>query len=116
MAAGADGALDAPPMAGNDIDSSVAIVQDGRALVTLPIDSPVFEGMCIIFGGRRWKILNVCSDPAVLTVAPDPSGRPPIFDSGRAMVHEKIRTEMRNILAEDSDIGFLDSGAQGLLF
>jgi ATP-dependent Lhr-like helicase len=91
------------------------IVQDGRALGTLPIDSPVFEGMCIIFGGRRWKILNVCAEPAVLTVAPDPSGRPPMFDSGRPMVHERIRVEMRKILEEDGDIGFLDAGAQGLL-
>ncbi len=41
------------------------------------IDSPVFEGLCIIFGGRRWKILSVCTEPAVLTVAPDPTGRPP---------------------------------------
>ncbi len=32
------------------------------------------------------------------------------------MVHEKIRTEMRKILEEDSEIGFLDSGAQSLLF
>jgi ATP-dependent Lhr-like helicase len=91
------------------------IVQDGRTLGTLPIDSPVFEGMCIIFGGRRWKILNVCAEPAVLTVAPDPSGRPPIFDSGRPMVHERIRFEMRKILEEDTDIGFLDAGAQALL-
>jgi len=91
------------------------IVQDGRALGTLPIDSPVFEGMCIIFGGRRWKILNVCAEPAVLTVAPDPSGRPPMFDSGRPMVHERVRVEMRKILGEDGDIGFLDAGAQGLL-
>jgi ATP-dependent Lhr-like helicase len=91
------------------------IVQDGRALGTLPIDSPVFEGMCIIFGGRRWKILNVCAEPAVLTVAPDPSGRPPIFDSGRPMVHERIRFEMRKILEEDTDIRFLDVGAQSLL-
>jgi ATP-dependent Lhr-like helicase len=91
------------------------IVQDGRALGTLPIDSPVFEGMCIIFGGRRWKILNVCAEPAVLTVAPDPSGRPPMFDSGRPMVHERIRFEMRKILEEDTDIGFLDAGAQALL-
>jgi ATP-dependent Lhr-like helicase len=91
------------------------IVQDGRPLGTLPIDSPVFEGMCIIFGGRRWKILNVCAEPAVLTVAPDTSGRPPMFDSGRPMVHERIRFEMRKILEEDGDIGFLDAGAQGLL-
>ena len=91
------------------------IVHDGHALGTLPIESPVFEGMCIIFGGRRWKILSVCSEPAVLTVVPDPSGRPPKFDSGRPMVHERVRAEMRQILEEDADLGFLDAGAQQLL-
>src|SRR5580658_4015345 len=91
------------------------IVRDGRALGTLPIDSPVFEGLCIIFGGQRWKILSVCSDPAVLTVAPDPAGRPPIFESGRPMAHERTRQEMRQILEEDTDLGFLDAGAQELL-
>jgi ATP-dependent helicase Lhr and Lhr-like helicase len=91
------------------------IVQDGSALGTLPIDSPVFEGMCIIFGGRRWKIISVCTEPAVLTVVPDPSGRPPMFDSGRPMVHERVRAEMRRILDEDADLGFLDAGAQQLL-
>jgi ATP-dependent Lhr-like helicase len=91
------------------------IVQDGRALGTLPIESPVFEGMCIIFGGRRWKILNVCAEPAVLTVAPDPSGRAPRFDSGRPMVHDRVRQEMQRILEEDGELGFLDPGAQGLL-
>jgi ATP-dependent Lhr-like helicase len=91
------------------------IVQNGRGLGTLPIDSPVYEGMCIIFGGRRWKILSVCNEPAVLTVAPDPSGRPPIFDSGRPMVHEHVREEMRRILEEDADLGFLDPVAKRLL-
>jgi ATP-dependent Lhr-like helicase len=91
------------------------IVHDGRPLGTLPIDSPVFEGLCIIFGGRRWKILSVCTEPAVLTVAPDPTGRPPTFDSGRPMAHERIRQEMRQILEEDTELGFLDAGAQALL-
>lgn len=91
------------------------IVEDGRVLGTLPIDSPVFEGLCIIFGGRRWKILSVSTEPAVLTVVPDPTGQPPKFDSGRPMVHERIRYEMRKILEEDAELGFLDTGAQGLL-
>ena len=91
------------------------IVQDGRGLGTLPIDSPVYEGQCIIFGGRRWKILSVSTDPAVLLVAPDPSGRPPQFDSGRAMVHERIHLEMRRVLEEDTELVFLDVVAQGLL-
>lgn len=91
------------------------IVHDGRGLGTLPIESPVFEGMCIIFGGRRWKILNVCAEPAVLTVAPDPSGRPPRFESGRPMVHERVRVEMRRLVQEEITLSFLDAAAQGLL-
>jgi ATP-dependent Lhr-like helicase len=91
------------------------IVHNGCPLGTLPIDSPVFEGLCIIFGGRRWKILSVCTEPAVLTVVPDPTGRPPIFESGRPMAHERTRQEMRQILEEDTELRFLDAGAQELL-
>jgi ATP-dependent helicase Lhr and Lhr-like helicase len=91
------------------------ILHDGHTLGTLPIDSPVFEGLCIIFAGRRWKILHVSSDPAVLTVEPDPSGRPPRFDSGRPMVNERIRDEMRKILAAEDEMAFLDDGASALL-
>lgn len=91
------------------------IVQDGHSLGTLPIESPVFEGLCIIFAGRRWKILGVSPDPPALTVAPDPTGRAPRFDSGRPMVHTRIREEMRLILQQDSDISFLDSTAKQLL-
>jgi len=91
------------------------IVCDGQALGTLPIESPVFEGMCIIFAGRRWKILAISSDPPVLTVASDPTGQAPRFDSGRPMVHARIRQEMRLILEQDSDIAFLDAGATQLL-
>jgi ATP-dependent helicase Lhr and Lhr-like helicase len=91
------------------------IVCDGHALGTLPIESPVFEGMCIIFAGRRWKILAISSDPSVLTVAPDPTGQAPRFDSGRPMVHARIRQEMRLILEQETDVAFLDPGAAQLL-
>jgi ATP-dependent helicase Lhr and Lhr-like helicase len=91
------------------------IVQDGNRLGTLPIDSPVSEGACIIFGGRRWKILGIAENPNVLTVAPDPKGKAPQFDSGRPMVHEEIRFEMRRLLAESADISYLDAPAKILL-
>jgi len=91
------------------------IIHDGRALGTLPMSSPVFEGMCIIFGGRRWRILSVCSEPPVLTVTADASGRAPKFDSGRAMVHERVRLEMRKILEETQELEFLDDAAQDML-
>jgi ATP-dependent Lhr-like helicase len=91
------------------------IIHDGRALGALPMSSPVFEGMCIIFGGRRWRILSVCSEPAVLTVTADASGRAPKFDSGRAMVHERVRLEMRKILEETEELEFLDDAGQDML-
>jgi ATP-dependent helicase Lhr and Lhr-like helicase len=51
----------------------------------------------------------------VLTVAPDPSGRPPRFESGRPMVHERVRVEMRRLVQEEVALSFLDAAAQGLL-
>jgi hypothetical protein len=42
-------------------------------------------------------------------------GRPPIFESGRPTAHVRTRQEMRQILEEDTELGFLDAGAQELL-
>ncbi len=38
-----------------------------------------------------------------------------MFDSGRPMAHQRVREEMRRILEEAGEIGFLDGGAQRLL-
>lgn len=91
------------------------ILHEGQLLGTLPINNVVIVGTCIIFAGRRWRVLSVASDQNILSVAPDPGGKAPKFDSGRPATHDGIRWEMRVLLEEQDTVRFLDTQAQTLL-
>jgi ATP-dependent Lhr-like helicase len=91
------------------------IVNDGRAMGSLPLSSPVWEGQRIIFAGRRWRIVQIESTGKILSVVSDPGGQPPKFESGSASVHDRVREEMKAVLAENEPIGYLDATAQRLL-
>ena len=91
------------------------IVCEGRTMGALPISSPVWEGQRLIFGGRRWKIIQIDATGKILTVSSDPGGRPPKFEDGSASVHDQVREEMNRLLGETAAIDFLDPVAQRLL-
>ena len=91
------------------------LVCDGKALGSLPVSRPLLPQQCVIFAGRRWRVINVDTEKKLIVVAPDKGGAPPSFDGGGAMVHDRVRQEMRSVLAGDDVVRFLDQGAQGLL-
>jgi len=91
------------------------LVADGKALGTLPVSRPLLPDSRIIFAGRRWRVLDIDTARKVIAVAPDPGGAPPMFDSGGAMVHDRVRAEMRAVLADTEPVSFLDASGQGLL-
>jgi ATP-dependent Lhr-like helicase len=69
----------------------------------------------IIFAGRRWRVLEVDGDKKLIVVSPDKGGAPPTFDGSGAMVHDRVRQEMRAVLASSDKVPFLDEGARTLL-
>ena len=91
------------------------IVTRGKTLGTLPIDSPLFEGMFMIFAGRRWKVLSVDAERKVVDVARAAAGRVPKFSSAGGFIHDKIRQEMSRIYRSDEIPVFLDRTARDLL-
>lgn len=91
------------------------VVVDGKALGTLPVSRPLLPESRVIFAGRRWRVLDVDTGRKVITVTPDPGGAPPMFDSGGSMVHDKVRLEMRAVLADIAPVTFLDASGQRLL-
>ena len=91
------------------------LVCEGKALGSLPISRPLLPQQCIIFAGRRWRVIDVDTDKKLIVVVPDKGGAPPAFDGGSAMVHDRVRQEMRTVLAGNEAIRFLDQGAHGLL-
>ncbi|MGB3494232.1 MAG: DEAD/DEAH box helicase [Elainellaceae cyanobacterium] len=91
------------------------IVTRGKTLGTLPIDSPLFEGMFMIFAGRRWKVLSVDAERKVVDVVRAAAGRVPKFSGESGFIHDKIRQEMSRIYRSDDSPVFLDRTAVNLL-
>lgn len=96
-------------------DEEFRIVCEGRLLGSLPVSHPLIPNQRIIFGGRRWRVIDVDSEKKIIVVAPDKGGTPPAFDGGAGMVHDVVRQEMRQVLMEADAVPFLDAGAAALL-
>lgn len=91
------------------------ILCEGRALGSLPISRPILPDSRIIFAGRRWRIIEVDAEKKIIVVVSDPGGAPPDFEGGGAMVHDRVRQEMRSVLDGYETVPFLDDGGKHLL-
>jgi ATP-dependent Lhr-like helicase len=97
-------------------DEEYRIVTTGKTLGTLPINQPLTEGSFVIFAGRRWLVLSVSEEEKVIEVVPAKGGKVPGFEGrGRAVIHDKVRETMREILSKPMPIPFLDPAGQRLL-
>lgn len=91
------------------------LVSGDRTLGTLPIDRPVEVDSLLIFGGRRWLVVEVDSTKKVIVLKPAKGGVPPIFGGQAGWVHDRIRQEMFAVYTERSVPVFLDTRAKELL-
>lgn len=91
------------------------LLSEGNELGTIPVRSPLSEGSYLIFGGRRWKVIEVDEDRRVITVVPAKGGKVPRFYGGGGELHDEIRRRMREIYLGDSVPAFLDQRATELL-
>jgi ATP-dependent helicase Lhr and Lhr-like helicase len=92
------------------------LMSGGKTLGQLPISVPLFPGLLLIFGGRRWRILNVDDEQKVVDVEPARGGRTPSFiGAGGPMVHDRVREEMRRLYTSDTVPRYLDRTAKELV-
>lgn len=91
------------------------LIAEGQMLGSLPIEKPLTPGQRIIFGGRRWKVQDIDTHGKVIYVVRDRGGVPPSFDGIGGKVHDRVRQEMKQVLAEAEPISFLDSKATEFL-
>lgn len=98
------------------------IIVAGKTLGTLPIDSAILPNSYIVFGGRRWIVLDVDIEKKTILVSPAKGGQPPKFGGGGMSVHDRIRQEMFDIYnsgdykieINESKLDFLDSTGKNL--
>jgi ATP-dependent Lhr-like helicase len=91
------------------------LVANGSDLGSLPIAHPLAKGGTLIFAGQRWKILAVDADAKVVQLAPTPAGRAPKFEGTSALVHERVRQQMKAVYESTEVPAFLDATARELL-
>lgn len=91
------------------------LVTGTRALGTLPISSPLIVGNYLIFGGRRWEIIEVDSSRWEVRLEPAGGGRAPQFGGEPLPVHDKLVEEMHRLYLEDAEPRYLDPNAARLL-
>lgn len=91
------------------------LVCDGRTLGSLPMVEPLFEGMYLIFGGRRYRVVAVDEDRRVIDLLPAKGGRLPRFGAHGPAVHDRVREEMHAIYESFESPSFVDGRARDLL-
>jgi ATP-dependent Lhr-like helicase len=91
------------------------LVADGVEIGSLPVELSPAEGSHLIFGGRRWTVLDVDHDRKVISVAPSKAGRAPGFRGGGGQIHDGVRERMRGVYEGDDMPEFLDPTARRLL-
>jgi len=91
------------------------VVCRGRTLGTLPLERPLLPDSHLIFAGRRWRVEGCYPDEKRIDVVPASGGKVPTFDGMGGKVHDRVRTEMREVLGLSSIPQFLDESAQAML-
>ena len=91
------------------------LLAKGRTLGTLPVTFPLAPDLFLIFAGRRWRIVDVNEERHEVDLEPAPGGVPPIFGGSGAMIHDRVREEMRRVYEDDGVPVFLDATGRELL-
>ncbi|WP_063747215.1 DEAD/DEAH box helicase [Saccharothrix sp. NRRL B-16314] len=91
------------------------LIHGSRTLGVLHVTTPTEVGSLVIFAGRRWKIVSVDDQAALIQVEPSHGGRAPKFAGGRAEIHDEVRRRMRVWYESDDVPAYLDATAQRLL-
>ncbi len=76
------------------------VVNGDKTLGSLPVDSLIMKGQHIVFGGKRWKVLDVDPDKKIIRVEYARGGQAPKFGGGGLAIHDEIRKEMFKILLD----------------
>jgi len=91
------------------------LIHAGKELGTLPMKTYYQAGIVVIFAGRRWRMAEIDHDKRRVELVPAAVGQRPRTRGEGSPVHDRVRAEMRAVLAGEDEPVWLDEAAREVL-
>lgn len=89
-------------------EENFKIVNAGNTIGEIPFSPQIIEDENILLSAKIWKIKFVDHKAKKIEVIPAKDGKKPMFFGGGAVVHQKIREKMFEVLDSKNEYDFLD--------
>lgn len=89
-------------------EENFKVVNAGNTIGEIPFSPQIIEDENILLSAKIWKIKFVDHKAKKIEVIPAKDGKKPMFFGGGAVVHQKIREKMFEVLYSKTDYDFLD--------
>ena len=89
-------------------EENFKVVNAGNKIGEIPFSPQIIEDENILLAAKIWKIIFIDHKAKKIEVKPTKDGKKPMFFGGGAIVHERIREKMFEVLYSKSDYDFLD--------
>jgi ATP-dependent Lhr-like helicase len=89
-------------------EDNFKVVNASNTIGEIPFSPQIIEGQNILLSAKIWKIKFVDQRAKKIEVIPAKDGKKPMFFGGGAVVHQKIREKMFEIIYSKSEYEFLD--------
>lgn len=89
-------------------EENFKVVNAGNTIGEIPFSPQIIEDENLLLSAKIWKIKFVDHKAKKIEVIPAKDGKKPMFFGGSAVVHQKIREKMFDILYSKTEYDFLD--------
>jgi ATP-dependent Lhr-like helicase len=89
-------------------EENYKVINAGNTIGAIPLSPQIIEDENILLSAKIWKIKFVDHKAKKIAVIPTNDGKKPLFFGGGAIVHQKIREKMFEILYSKTEYDFLD--------
>ncbi|MCC6252192.1 MAG: DEAD/DEAH box helicase [Bacteroidia bacterium] len=89
-------------------EENFKVVNAGNTIGEIPFSPQIIEDENILLSAKIWKIKFIDHKAKKIEVIPAKDGKKPMFFGGGAVVHQKIREKMFEVLYSKTEYDFLD--------
>ncbi len=89
-------------------EENFKVVNAGNTIGEIPFSPQIIEDENILLSAQIWKIKFIDHKAKKIEVIPTKDGKKPMFFGGRAIIHQRIREKMFEVLYSKTEYDFLD--------